>query len=81
MELSITDLGKGGWHGVGESVGESASGADGGVGRGALGNGTIVGGGINSFDDDFSSGFKDVQSVAPIVFSSAANIPTGDAMG
>ena len=36
LELSITDLGEGGWHGVGESVGESSSGADGGVGRGDL---------------------------------------------
>ena len=43
LELSITDLGEGGWHGVGESVGESSSSADCGIERGALGDGTIVG--------------------------------------
>ena len=43
LELSITNLGEGGWHGFGKSVGESASGADGGVGRGDFWNGTIVG--------------------------------------
>ena len=43
LDLSITNLGKGGWHGVGESVGECASGADGGVDRGTFGNGTIMG--------------------------------------
>ena len=43
LELGITDLGEGGWHGVGESIGEISSGVDDGVGRGAFGNGTIVG--------------------------------------
>ena len=43
LELGITNLGKGGWHGVGKRVGESASGADGGVGRGYFRNGKIVG--------------------------------------
>ena len=36
MELGITYLGERGWHGVGKSVSKSASGADGGVGRGYL---------------------------------------------
>ena len=36
---------------------------------------------INSFDNAFSSGFQDVHFVAPIVFRSAADVPTGDAMG
>ena len=74
-------MGEGDWHGVGESVCESASIADGGVGRGPFGNGKIVGKKINSFDDAFSSGFQDVHSVASIVSRSATDVPTGDAMG
>ena len=81
LELSIIDLGKGGWHGIGKRFGERASGADSGVGRGALGKGEIVGGKFNSFYDVFSSGFWGVHSVAPIAFRSAADVPTGDAMG
>ena len=80
LEISITDLGEGGWHGVGKSVGESTIGADGGVGRGAFGDGTIVGGKPNSFDDASRSGFLDVHSVAPIVFRSATDVPAGDTM-
>ena len=80
LELGITDLGKGGWHGVGECVGESASGVDGGVGRGVFRNRAIVGETINSFDDAFSSDFWDVHLVAPVVFRGAANEPSGDAM-
>ena len=80
LDLSITNLGKGGWHGVGNSVRESANGADGGVGRETFGNGKIVGGEFNSFDDPFSLGFWDVHSVAPKVFRSAANVTTGDAI-
>ena len=81
LELGITDLDEGGWHGVGESVGESAISADGGVGRGVFRNRAIVGETINSFDDAFSSDFWDVHLVAPIVFRSAADVPTGDDMG
>ena len=73
-------MGKGDWHGVGKSDGESASGADGGVVRGYFGNGTIMGKKINSFDDAFSSGFQDVHSVAPIVIKGATYVLTGDAM-
>ena len=36
---------------------------------------------FNSFDDLFSSGFRGVYSVAPIVFRGAADVPPGDAMG
>ena len=78
--MGITNLGEGVWHGVEKSVGESASGTDGGVGRGAFGNRTIVEKKFNSFDDAFSSSFWDVHSVAPIVFRGAADAPTGDAM-
>ena len=81
LELGITDLGKGGWHGVGERVGESASGADGGVGRGDVRYRTIVGRKFNSVDDLVRSGFWDVYSVAPIVFRGADDVPTDDAMG
>ena len=73
-------MGKWGWHGVGERVGDSARGADGGVGRGAFRYGTIVGQKFNSFDDAFSSGFQDVHSVAPIVIKGATYVLTGDAM-
>ena len=69
------------WHGVNKSIGESANGADGGVGRRAFGNGTITGKKINSFDDAFSSGFGNLHPVETIVFMSAANVPTSDAMG
>ena len=51
LELGVTDLGEGGYHGVGKNVSESTSGADGGVGRGAFWKGTIVGGKFNSVDD------------------------------
>ena len=74
-------MGEGGWHGVGKSIDESASGADSGVGRGDFGNRTIVGGEINSFDDAFISVFGGVHSVGTIVFRSAANVPTCDDMG
>ena len=43
LELGITDLGKGEWHGVGERISESASGADGGVDRGDFKYRKIVG--------------------------------------
>ena len=43
LDLGITYLGEGGWPGVGECVGESASGADGGVSRGAFRYRTIMG--------------------------------------
>ena len=74
-------MGKGGWHGVYESVGESASGADGGVVRGAFWNRIIVGKKFNGFDDAFSSGFWYAHSVAPIVSRGTVDVPTGDAMG
>ena len=65
---------------VGERIGEIASGADVCVSRGSFRNRTIVGGGFNSFDDAFSSGFRDVHSVAPIVFRGNADVPSSGAM-
>ena len=46
-----------------------------------LGTGQLWGKKFNSFDDAFSSGFRDVHSVAPVVFRDAVNVPPGDAMG
>ena len=74
-------MGKRIWPGVGECVGESAGGADGGISRGAFRYVTIVGKKFNSVDDAFSSGLRDVYSVAPILFRGAANVPSRDAMG
>ena len=36
---------------------------------------------FNSVDDSVGSDFQDVYSVAPIVFRSADDVPTGDAKG
>ena len=36
---------------------------------------------INSFDDAFSLGFRDVHLVATIVFRGTADVPTSDFMG
>ena len=80
LDLGITDLGEGGWHGVGKRVSESASGADGVVVRGAFRNGKIVGKKLSSFYDALSLGFRDVHLVSPIVFRGAADVPPGDAM-
>ena len=81
LELGITYLGEGGWHGVDERSGESASSTDSGVGRGAFRNGRIVGKQFNCFENGFSLSFWDVHLVAPLVFRGAADVPSGDAMG
>ena len=72
---------EGGWHGVGKCIGEIASSADDGVGRGDFRNGKIIGGKFNSFDNALSSVFWDVHSVAPIVFGGTINVPPSDSMG
>ena len=74
-------MGEGGWPGVDECIGENASGADGGVSRGAFRYETIVGKKFNSVDNAVCSGLRDVYSVVPIVFGGAADAPSGDAMG
>ena len=81
LELGITDLGEGGWDGVGERVGQRASGANGGVGRGAFRYRTIVGKKFNSVDDAVRSGLRDVYSVAPLMLRGTADVPPGDTMG
>ena len=74
-------MGEGGWPGVDECIGENASGADGGVSRGAFRYETIAGKKFNSVDNAVCSGLRDVYSVVPIVFGGAADAPSGDAMG
>ena len=81
MKLGLAECGKWCSRGrIAEGLKKIFGGTKGGVGRGKLGHGAVVGNKLYRFGDTFSGSFGDVYPIATIVLGRCAKVPAVNAM-